>query len=559
MKQNYVMKKLLIWISLILSIYGISHAENISNWESVISINTDWSFEVSENIYYNFGKYNKHWIYRDVPTKFFYNNDEYYFKIKINKIFNEHWVNYKYSKDNFSQWIRIKIWDPDKYVTWKNNYIINYIVFWWLKYFKTHDEFHWNITWNWWNIPISKVKLIINNSNQFNAYETECFTWLSWSMKKDCSYTNSGNKIIFTTSKALGPKSGITVKFKLNKWAVDSLVYKKGFYWYFMEFGLALIIPILTLYFMYKKWLKIWKDPKQRQYIAPFYTPPKDLSAAEIWCLYDDKSDSKDLVATIIELAVKGYIKIKEEKKLKLLFWNLSEYKIIKMKQYDWLLLTHENILLKWIFTKNRTERLLWELSRDLVYWLALKKFNEKIYSKLTVQWYYVSNPELVKGKYIWIWILLVVVWGFLLAINAWLGYWAWLWWFITFLFWFIMPAKTKKWIEALEHILWFQLYLDKVEKKYLDFHNAPEKKPELFEKFLPYAIALRVEKAWAKEFTDVKVKTPNWYSWWSVNNFNIWSFTDSLGAFSASTSTSSNWSSSGSWGWSWGWGGWSW
>ena len=74
------------------------------------------------------------------------------------------------------------------------------------------------------------------------------------------------------------------------------------------------------------------------------------------------------------------------------------------------------------------------------------------------------------------------------------------------------MPARTKKGVLVQEHILGLKQYLTVAEKDRMAFHNAPEKNPQLFERLLPYAIALGVEKQWAEQFADMHMSSPSWY-----------------------------------------------
>lgn len=60
------------------------------------------------------------------------------------------------------------------------------------------------------------------------------------------------------------------------------------------------------------------------------------------------------------------------------------------------------------------------------------------------------------------------------------------------------------------EYLLGLKMYLQIAEKDRLDFHNAPEKNPEIFEKLLPYAMVLGVEKALAKEFKGIYIEQPS-------------------------------------------------
>ena len=75
-----------------------------------------------------------------------------------------------------------------------------------------------------------------------------------------------------------------------------------------------------------------------------------------------------------------------------------------------------------------------------------------------------------------------------------------------------LMPSKTQKGVLMKEYLLGLKEYLQIAEKDRLAFHNAPEKKPEVFEILLPYAIVFGVEELWAKEFEGVYNIRPSWY-----------------------------------------------
>jgi len=73
---------------------------------------------------------------------------------------------------------------------------------------------------------------------------------------------------------------------------------------------------------------------------------------------------------------------------------------------------------------------------------------------------------------------------------------------------------------------------LEVAEKDRINFHNAPEKNPELFEKLLPYAMVFGVEKRWSKQFDGIYNKRPDWYSDPSGRVFTALILTDSLNSF---------------------------
>jgi uncharacterized membrane protein len=66
------------------------------------------------------------------------------------------------------------------------------------------------------------------------------------------------------------------------------------------------------------------------------------------------------------------------------------------------------------------------------------------------------------------------------------------------------MKAHTSQGRKIVDQIEGFRQYLGVAEKDRLNFLNPPERTPELFERFLPYAIALDVENEWAEQFEDV-------------------------------------------------------
>lgn len=113
----------------------------------------------------------------------------------------------------------------------------------------------------------------------------------------------------------------------------------------------------------------------------------------------------------------------------------------------------------------------------------------------------------------------------------------------------FLMHQNTEyrqKLLEEIEGFIWFMTV---TEKDRMNFHNPPERTPELFEKFLPYALALGVENKWAKQFSAVFAKMqargteyiPAWYLGTNISQFNPSSFTSDLSnSFSRSVSSTS-------------------
>jgi uncharacterized membrane protein len=99
---------------------------------------------------------------------------------------------------------------------------------------------------------------------------------------------------------------------------------------------------------------------------------------------------------------------------------------------------------------------------------------------------------------------------------------------------------RTKKGYEALDHLEGFKLFLSVTEKERYEFHNAPQKSPEQFMEYLPYAIAFGVEEEWAEVFKDITIPDPTWYDGGSVGHFSATNLATSVGAFSTAFAASS-------------------
>jgi uncharacterized membrane protein len=103
---------------------------------------------------------------------------------------------------------------------------------------------------------------------------------------------------------------------------------------------------------------------------------------------------------------------------------------------------------------------------------------------------------------------------GFLLAFLVWL-----ILLIVNIVFYKTLKAPTLQGRKLMDQIEGFRQYLSVTEKDRLNILNPPEKTPELFEKYFPYALALDVEQKWSEQFSDVlkaaaeKGYSPGWYS----------------------------------------------
>ena len=109
------------------------------------------------------------------------------------------------------------------------------------------------------------------------------------------------------------------------------------------------------------------------------------------------------------------------------------------------------------------------------------------------------------------------------------------------------LQAPTRHGRQVMDRIEGFRQYLGVAEEERLEFLTPPEKTPELFERFLPYAVALGVENTWAKRFAGVlaaagvAAAASSWYSGDRDVTSDPVSFADHLGGDLSSTIASSS------------------
>jgi uncharacterized membrane protein len=109
--------------------------------------------------------------------------------------------------------------------------------------------------------------------------------------------------------------------------------------------------------------------------------------------------------------------------------------------------------------------------------------------------------------------------------------------------FYFLLKQYTETGLRLVEEIKGFKLFLSVTEKERMNFHNPPERTPELFEKYLPYALALGVENKWAEQFADIfrdKDMMDSHPLWYSSSIYSKAFISDFGNSFSSSISASS-------------------
>jgi uncharacterized membrane protein len=286
------------------------------------------------------------------------------------------------------------------------------------------------------------------------------------------------------------------------------------------------------------------------------YEPPGKLTPAEAGTLTDEAVDLRDITATLVDLAVRGFVRIEEKEESSLFGLIKSEEFIFhRLKaEPEWIaLLPHERKVLEGIFESGNEAVALSDLKDE--FYTHLSGIQKAIMDRLLEKKFFRRRPDTTKVG----WVVGGIALGFLIAFggsaisavfsltpvpfiiagmaSA----------FIIAIFGRLMPARTVAGTRTLEGVLGFGEFLERVDKHRF---AAIERTPELFERYLPYAMAFGVEQKWARGFADLLTRPPTWYTGNHMGTFNAASFSRSLSTMStqtASTMSSSPRSSSGS------------
>lgn len=299
---------------------GFSYAsdeEKIENFEATIRLNEDSSINISEKIEYDFGANSKHGIFRNIPVKYQRSGLNYNLRVENISVADENRHDYSFQGSFSGNNIILKIGDPNKYVSRKKTYIINYDIKGVINYFTDHDEFYWNVTGNDWTVNIEKAKaiVILPQSITETALQRKCFRG-KYGSQDSCALinftpkpNNSISDIEFGEFSVLSAGEGLSVLLGLPKniirppSSVEFMAYILADNW-----GLA--IPFISLAVLSYLWYSRGRDPKGRGTIIAEYDAPDNLMPAEVGTIIDEKANDKDVSAEIISLAVRGYLKI---------------------------------------------------------------------------------------------------------------------------------------------------------------------------------------------------------------------------------------------------------
>jgi uncharacterized membrane protein len=449
----------------------------------------------------------------------------------------------------------LKIGDPNRTVTGKQTYLIDYTLQNVIAFFDNQDELYWDVNGDQWDQPTAYVKVTLHLplDARLSSVPPVCYAGAASHDSNRCSISRDGHEVVATAA-ALAGRETLTYVVSFDKGYFTPATiwdYAHDYLWQIITIiGLPLFSFVVGLVW----WLRKGRDAPGKGTIVPQYQPPQNLSPIEAGAITDFQVDNRDITATLIDLARRGYIQIIENREDRLLLKDKLMYTLVLLKTDLENLTVYERSLLTALFkTMTAKESVkLTDLKGTL--YMTANDLRKAVSKNLTTAGYFRQNPKKflfkLSGIFTIIYISIFLI-GFanqLHALGALTG--VVISTIILFLFARIIPARTEKGVAAKEQLLGLKLYMETAEKdrlkmlegpnaKYASGAGEPKRTVEFFEALLPFAIVMGVEKEWAGQFKDIYRQPPDWYSG-NLTSFNAGYLAGSLNSgFASAINTS--------------------
>ena len=584
-------------------------AELITDFDSLINVEKSGRLTVVETIsVFAEGRQIKRGIYRDFPTDYSDRTGHHVqVGFTILDILKDG-LKEPYHIKKMSNGLRVYVGDKDVILepglyTYKITYQTDRQV----GFFVDYDELYWNVTGNDWAFPIKKATATIILPVQTTIFQQSFYTGSMGSNENNAEVTRlTGDGISFQTTVPLGPRQGLTVAVAWPKGIVDEPDNLDRASYFFRDNLPAAIggtgLLLLFVYYLLA-WTRVGRDPEPGL-IIPRFELPEGLTPAAARFVMRMKFDNKVFTAAVVNMAVKKFLTINEQDgnfslkksqgqgKLQL---SAGERKVagkifsgsssLELKRSNHRKISESIVVLKKSieaefgalhFKRNRKHLIPGlmisllivvaivftahqkEVAGFMCIWLSgwtvgttalmiqvysswkkvvtgISSIGEKggaLFSTLFALpflggWIFGATTLAMSTSFSGVLVLILT-----LSVNI--------------LFYQLLKAPTMRGRRLMDELEGIKLFLTIAEKDRLNLLNPPDKTPELFEKFLPWALALGVEQQWSEQFSEILTSTgeekkysPLWFN--STRNLSSQNFASDLGTSLSSTISSSS------------------
>lgn len=554
----------------------VDGSEKILSFHSIIDVDKNSGLTIRENIkVHSLGINIKRGIYRALPLSRNLNNTTQKVKYDIVSI-KKNGAEEDYHEEIEDGFLKIYVGNKDVVLTPGDyDYQIQYKTKDQIGFFSKYDELYWNVNGTYWDFDIDTISAKINLPEAAGIIQNSCYTGAYGSNSQNCTVTVLSDHSIEWSASNLKANEGLTIAVGFKKGVMvppppPTFIEKYG-----ILIGGFLIFLGLIFYY-YTTWRKYGVDP-EAPVVYPQFNVPEDLSPASLGYLKTENFKNKYLTAALVNLAVKGYVKIIEGEDSGLLgIFKSKTFTIKKLKEADESLAKEEINLMNTLFSGNndtvdfdgkydeKIETVVTNFQETLKFQhdeLLNEGNNTKklflpafIITAVYALGLFISYRMFPEAEKI---IIGVFLYGLLLAVLI-----------VTsflfkafptlFKFFLVVPALVFLFLGKLiisEHeftvdnnfnicyifimlgftsliiyqylikrpseeklrkqslISGFEMYMGAAENEQLKFHNPPQMTPQIFEKLLPFAMVLGVDEIWGKKFDEMLKKMSTGYT----------------------------------------------
>jgi len=550
----------------------INPPEYISTFDSQIEIQPNTDILIQERVVFH-TDVPRHGIYRYIPYRYTRNSVSHTAAVRDVTIVDEQGRGYPFETSRENGVLNLRIGDPESTFTGDKTYILGYRVEQALQRYETSDELYWDITGEGWQFPVQAVTATIT-SPAAEIQRVRCFTGSFGSTAENCTFETTASGASLRTVSSVLPGENFTIvaqfarpnqlQFPTEEEKVVSAILAN---WWIP----VLLLPLGTMALL---WLRKGRDwvflspnvfameenaPRQlrpllQRFRVPLvYEPIADLSPAEVGAIENERLESREIVAEIVDLARQKYLKIESNEKKGFLGTSLGESTEYALKKLSpsrkKALSAHQEYLLQELFKSGNTVQLKDLHGKFSTQW---QKFQSLVWDSVTKKQFFAEKPSTVQVKYVALSITLLSL-AFILA--------TWLLanWIDSFVPMFLvliqivpvillalsMPRKTARGVnialqaQGLKATIQRGAWREKIKEKHL-----------FIEEVLPFAVAFGVVDQLAAEMRKLGEKPPEYLGNAALNAASFQSFSSSFTSQASSNLTynpSSSHSSGGS------------
>lgn len=502
----------------------------ISDYDIVFNLAKDETgrstLETTETIVADFPNYDQNrGIERALPIKY----DGHGTSLDVLAVTDKNGVDWPYSTYKSNDNLVVRVGDPAKYAHGTQSYVITYTRRDVTRYFadSNSDEFYFDTNGTDWRVPISNLSVTLNLTPELLEAlngQTACYQGREGSVGNcQLSQTESG---FYTSASNLEARENITIAVGFQpdtftpyqKTAWEKLLIAYAFSLFVLgAVALAMLGWLTTVFF------RLYTNRTDRTVVTEF-APPAGMSAMAAAGILGVGNTRNGFAAQLLDLAVRGYIKIYETKAKTT--WKPAQYNIELNKDPSDLLPEEREILSDIFHEKMQVgESISLKSLQNNYSFMTRTMDNDKKLLKLTRDTYgwREQKPESIKVFKRWSWGFLIV--GILLLNPVMLIGSIVLFTYTYYLGWSISPKGA----EMRRHLLGLKQYIKVAEAERFKFLHSPqavekigrvdtkdaEAMIKLHEPLLAYATLFSLEKEWGKElgkYYEQAGHNPSWY-----------------------------------------------